>query len=85
MDATFSAVCTDVKFLHTKLSTNQVESSPNTTPSAEETLNHLFQQCDSSLQFLQSLCQQKMFRECIVKNKVLILDPIFPLNWVFDD
>ncbi|EYU46643.1 hypothetical protein MIMGU_mgv1a001710mg [Erythranthe guttata] len=71
MDAVFSAVCIDVKFLQTKLSAEQAESSANTSPTAEETLNHLCQQCDSSLQFLQSLCQQKLFRECIVKNKEL--------------
>ncbi|KAK4418207.1 Nodulin homeobox [Sesamum alatum] len=71
MDATFSAVCIDVQFLQTKLSEEHGDSSANTTPTAEETLNHLCQQCDSSLQFLQSLCQQKMFRECIVKNKEL--------------
>ncbi|KAI3449564.1 hypothetical protein Pfo_006229 [Paulownia fortunei] len=71
MDAAFSAVCIDVKFLQTKLSAEQAESSANTSPTAEETLNHLCQQCDSSLQFLQSLCQQKLFRECIVKNKEL--------------
>ncbi|KAK4357315.1 hypothetical protein RND71_022925 [Anisodus tanguticus] len=38
---------------------------------AEETLNHLCQQCEASLQFLQSLCQQKSFRERLVKNKEL--------------
>ncbi|KAL2238924.1 UNVERIFIED_CONTAM: Nodulin homeobox [Sesamum indicum] len=69
MDATFSAVCIDVQFLQTKLSEEHADSSANISPTAEETLNHLCQQCDSSLQFLQSLCQQKMFRECIVKNK----------------
>ncbi|KAL8530776.1 hypothetical protein ACS0TY_007715 [Phlomoides rotata] len=71
MDASFAAVCMDVKFLQTKLSAEMVESSANTTPTAEEALNHLCQQCDSSLQFLESLCQQKLFRECIVKNKEL--------------
>ncbi|KAL0459601.1 UNVERIFIED_CONTAM: Nodulin homeobox [Sesamum latifolium] len=55
----------------TKLSEEHADSSANISPTAEETLNHLCQQCDSSLQFLQSLCQQKMFRECIVKNKEL--------------
>ncbi|KAL0419958.1 UNVERIFIED_CONTAM: Nodulin homeobox [Sesamum radiatum] len=68
---TFSAVCIDVQFLQTKLSEEHADSSANISPTAEETLNHLCQQCDSSLQFLQSLCQQKMFRECIVKNKEL--------------
>ncbi|CAA0828151.1 Unknown protein [Striga hermonthica] len=70
MDSTFSAVCIDVKYLQTKLSIEQTESTAGVTPpTAEETLNHLCQQCDSSLQFLQSLCQQKSFRERIVKNK----------------
>lgn len=77
MDASFAAVCMDVKFLQTKLSAEAGESSANTTPTAEETLNHLCQQCDSSLQFLQSLCQQKVFRECIVKNKVPNLNFFF--------
>ncbi|KAL6500408.1 hypothetical protein OROHE_025774 [Orobanche hederae] len=72
MDAAFSAVCTDVKYLQTKLSVEQAESPAGTTPpTAEETLNHLCQQCDSSLHFLQSLCQQKSFRERVVKNKEL--------------
>ncbi|KAK6141302.1 hypothetical protein DH2020_024938 [Rehmannia glutinosa] len=71
MDAAFSAVCIDVKFLQTKLSVEQAEPSTSIPPTAEETLNHLCQQCDSSLQFLQSLCQQKLFRERIVKNKEL--------------
>ncbi|KZV54339.1 hypothetical protein F511_03594 [Dorcoceras hygrometricum] len=71
MEATFTAVHKDVKFLQSRLSAEHVESSKNTSPTAEETLNHLCQQCDSSLQFLQSLCQQKLFRERLVKNKEL--------------
>ncbi|XP_073137546.1 nodulin homeobox isoform X2 [Henckelia pumila] len=71
MEATFTAVHKDVKFLQSRLSAEHVESSANTSPTAEETLNHLCQQCDSSLQFLQSLCQQKLFRERLVKNKEL--------------
>ncbi|KAG6435171.1 hypothetical protein SASPL_100041 [Salvia splendens] len=70
-EAAFSAVCVDVKFLQTKLSAQHGDSSGSASPTAEETLNHLCQQCDSSLQFLQSLCQQKLFRECVVKNKEL--------------
>ncbi|XP_051141645.1 nodulin homeobox isoform X2 [Andrographis paniculata] len=69
MDATLSAVSIDVKFLQTKLSADNIDSSANNTPTAGETLNHLFQQCDSSLVFLQSLCEQQIFRESIVKNK----------------
>ncbi|XP_073054199.1 nodulin homeobox isoform X2 [Primulina eburnea] len=71
MEATFTAVHKDIKFLQSRLSAEHVESSANTSPTAEETLNHLCQQCDSSLQFLQSLCQQKLFRERLVKNKEL--------------
>ncbi|EPS63187.1 hypothetical protein M569_11599, partial [Genlisea aurea] len=69
VDASVSAICTDVTFLQTKLSAEPTESSANASPTAEETLNHLCQQCDSSLLFLQSLCQRKLFRECVVKNK----------------
>ncbi|XP_073302747.1 nodulin homeobox-like [Primulina huaijiensis] len=71
MEATFTAVHKDIKFLQSRLSAEHVESSADTSPTAEETLNHLCQQCDSSLQFLQSLCQQKLFSERLVKNKEL--------------
>ncbi|KAL3647930.1 hypothetical protein CASFOL_008898 [Castilleja foliolosa] len=70
MDGAFSAVCIDVNFLQMKLSVEQTEPSAGA-PTAEETLNLLCQQCDSSLHFLQSLCQQKSFRERLVKNKEL--------------
>ncbi|KAL3644832.1 hypothetical protein CASFOL_010012 [Castilleja foliolosa] len=70
MDGAFSAVCIDVNFLQTKLSIEHADPSAGA-PTAEETLNHLCQQCDSSLHFLQSLCQQKSFRERLVKNKEL--------------
>ncbi|KAG6427642.1 hypothetical protein SASPL_111888 [Salvia splendens] len=65
-EAAFAAVCVDVKYLQTN------DSSRSASPTTEETLNHLWQQCDSSLQFLQPLCQQKMFRECIVNNQVFL-------------
>ncbi|XP_059625773.1 nodulin homeobox isoform X2 [Cornus florida] len=70
MDAAFAAVLVDIKFLQMKLSVQSTDFyiKSNTT---EETLNHLFQQCEASLQFLQSLCQQKLFRERLVKNKEL--------------
>ncbi|KAG6415346.1 hypothetical protein SASPL_122757 [Salvia splendens] len=70
-EAAYAAVCVDVKFLQIKLSAQQDDSSGSASPTAEETLNHLCQQCNSSLQFVQSLCQQKLFRECVVKNKEL--------------
>ncbi|KAG6436942.1 hypothetical protein SASPL_101848 [Salvia splendens] len=55
-----------VKYLQTN------DSSRSASPTTEETLNHLRQQCDSSLQFLQPLSQQKLFRECIVNNQVFL-------------
>ncbi|XP_028066604.1 nodulin homeobox-like isoform X3 [Camellia sinensis] len=63
MDTAFAALRLDIKFLHIKLSGQCTEG----------TLNYLSQQCEASLQFLQSLCQQKLFRERLVKNKVLEL------------
>lgn len=71
MEAAFTAVCKDIKFLQAKLSAESAESSGNISPTNEETLNHLCQQCESSLKFLHSLCQQKLLRERIVKNKEL--------------
>ncbi|KAL2535344.1 sequence-specific DNA binding [Forsythia ovata] len=71
MEAAFTAVCKDIKFLQTKLSAERAEPSRNISPTNEETLNHLCQQCESSLKFLHSLCQQKLLRERIVKNKEL--------------
>ncbi|KAG6387310.1 hypothetical protein SASPL_152497 [Salvia splendens] len=65
-EAAFAAVCVDVKYLQTN------DSSRSASPTTEETLNHLWKQCDSSLQFLQPLYQQKMFRECIVNNQVFL-------------
>ncbi|KAL7200564.1 hypothetical protein ACSBR1_032481 [Camellia fascicularis] len=61
MDTAFAALRLDIKFLHIKLSGQCTEG----------TLNYLSQQCEASLQFLQSLCQQKLFRERLVKNKEL--------------
>ncbi|KAI7982305.1 Nodulin homeobox [Camellia lanceoleosa] len=61
MDTALAALRLDIKFLHIKLSGQCTEG----------TLNYLSQQCEASLQFLQSLCQQKLFRERLVKNKEL--------------
>ncbi|CAA3029924.1 Probable receptor-like protein kinase At5g24010 [Olea europaea subsp. europaea] len=83
MEAAFTAVCKDIKFLQTKLSAQSAESSGNITPTNEETLNHLCQQCESSLKFLHSLCQQKLLRERIVKNKVFSLNTCFSFfSWI---
>lgn len=83
MEAAFTAVCKDIKFLQTKLSAQSAESSGNITPTNEETLNHLCQQCESSLKFLHSLCQQKLLRERIVKNKVFSQNTCFSFfSWI---
>ncbi|KAA8549222.1 hypothetical protein F0562_000906 [Nyssa sinensis] len=71
MDAAFAAVRVDIKFLQVKLSAQRTDFYTKSNATTEETLNLLFQQCEASLQFLQSLCQQKVFRERLVKNKEL--------------
>ncbi|CAI9107975.1 OLC1v1007473C1 [Oldenlandia corymbosa var. corymbosa] len=71
MDVVFAAIRSDVKFLQTGLSAANSDLSFNSVPNFEERLNHLCQQCEASLQFLQSCCQQKCFRERLVKNKEL--------------
>ncbi|XP_059295475.1 nodulin homeobox isoform X2 [Lycium ferocissimum] len=71
MDAAFAAVTADTKILRRSLSADHAHSQQEYGLKAEETLNHLCQQCEASVQFLQSLCQQKSFRERLVKNKEL--------------
>lgn len=53
------------------LSDYQKELSRDTKETSEQVIYHLCQQCEASLQFLQSLCQQKLFKERLLKNKVL--------------
>lgn len=43
---------------------------------AERVVYYLCQQCEASLQFIQSLCQQKLFMERLLKNKVSSLNLI---------
>ncbi|OIT32576.1 PREDICTED: nodulin homeobox [Nicotiana attenuata] len=71
IDTAFAAVTADIKILRRNLSADHAHSQQEYGLKAEETLNHLCQQCEASLQFLQSLCQQKSFRERLVKNKEL--------------
>lgn len=71
MDVAFAAVRIDIKFLQTRLSAESADFCRNSSHTAEQKLNHLCQQCEASLQFLQSLCQQKLFRERLLKNKEL--------------
>ncbi|XP_059429522.1 nodulin homeobox-like isoform X2 [Corylus avellana] len=71
MDAAFGAVRTAVGFLEIKLSAHHADFCTNSNLTAEQVVNYLCLQCEASLQFLQSLCQQKMFRERLLRNKEL--------------
>ncbi|KAL4610401.1 hypothetical protein ACB092_08G047600 [Castanea dentata] len=68
MDAAFGAVLTAIGFLEIQLSAHHIDFRSLT---VERMVNFLCQQCEASLQFLQSLCQQKMFRERLLRNKEL--------------
>lgn len=72
MDVTFDAIRVDIRFFQMKLSAlnNEVLCKKYSPQGAERTALNLCQQCEASLQFLQSLCQQKMFRERLLRNKV---------------
>ncbi|KAF9605302.1 hypothetical protein IFM89_015918 [Coptis chinensis] len=73
MDAACNAVRIDIMFLRIKLSalnTVNLCNKSNPTP-VQIAVYSLCQQCEASLQFLQSLCQQKSFREYLLKNKEL--------------
>ncbi|CAI9261763.1 unnamed protein product [Lactuca saligna] len=63
----FAAVHIDIQFLQVRLS--QFTDTGMRSNLAE--VNRLCQHCEASLQFLQSLCQQRFFRERLVKNKEL--------------
>ncbi|KAJ4955251.1 hypothetical protein NE237_012034 [Protea cynaroides] len=73
MDVAFDAVCLDIRFLQIKLSVLKPDfSCEKSSPSdAEQTLHNICHQCEASLQFLHSLCQQKLFRERLLRNKEL--------------
>ncbi|KAJ6827290.1 nodulin homeobox isoform X1 [Iris pallida] len=73
IDVAFDAVHADIRLLQSKLSalSNDILSKSSSLPAAERTASYLCQQCEASLQFLLSLCQQKMFRDRLLKNKEL--------------
>lgn len=79
MDAAFGAVCTAIGLLGTKLSAHQSDIYTNSSLTAERivNINYLCQQCEASLQFLQQLCQQNLFRERLLRNKVSSLSVLF--------
>ncbi|KAI3979977.1 hypothetical protein MKX01_042631 [Papaver californicum] len=71
MDAAFDAVRIDIIFLQDKLSVLNNDIAKYSPSVAENIAHSLCQQCVASLQFLQSLCQQNLFRERVLKNKEL--------------
>jgi hypothetical protein len=70
MDVAFDSLHEDVRLLSFRLSSMSFGSIP--IGSLECRLAHFIcQQCEASLQFLLLLCQQKLFGDRILKNKVL--------------
>ena len=74
MDAAFEAVCVAIEFLQIRLSTEHTDFDNKSNVTAEQMVNYLCHQCEASLQFLQLLCQQKLFREQLLSNKVFRQD-----------
>jgi len=70
MDAAFGSVRMVVSFLENTLVAYQEDVSVESNLTAGQIVYYLCQQCEASLQFLQSLCQQKLFKERLLKNKV---------------
>ncbi|XP_028756976.1 nodulin homeobox [Neltuma alba] len=71
MDVAFGSVRMVVKFLEIALSVYHEEDFVEPNLTAERVVYFLTQQCEASLQFLLSLCQQKLFKERLLKNKEL--------------
>lgn len=71
IDAAFGAVRRNINFLHIKLSADEKDIYSNPSLASEKTVYFCCQQCEASLQFLQSLCQHKSFRERVLRNKEL--------------
>lgn len=71
LDVAFGAVHADIRFLQIKLAAQHTDYCSKLSPAVEQSVNYICQQCEASLQFLQSLCQQKLFRERLLRNKEL--------------
>ncbi|PRQ26234.1 putative Homeobox domain-containing protein [Rosa chinensis] len=71
MEAAFGAVNVSIKFLNLKLSSQHTDFYTKSNLTSEQIVHSLCQQCEASLQFLQLLCQQKLFRERLLRNKEL--------------
>ncbi|KAK7261438.1 hypothetical protein RIF29_27749 [Crotalaria pallida] len=78
MDAAFGSVRMVVRCLEISLSAYYKDFSMESNPTAERVVYYLCQQCEASLQFLQSLCQQKSFKERLLNNKELCRNGSIP-------
>ncbi|XP_044971169.1 nodulin homeobox isoform X4 [Hordeum vulgare subsp. vulgare] len=70
MDVAFDSLHEDTRLLSVRLSTLGTKAFP-VGPFDSQLTYFICQQCEASLQFLLSLCQQKLFRDRILKNKEL--------------
>ncbi|GJY50305.1 nodulin homeobox isoform X1 [Tanacetum coccineum] len=68
MHTSFAAVRVDIQYLQVRLPGQYMNGGMQSNLAQ---VNRLCQHCEASLQFLQSLCQQRPFRERLVKNKDL--------------
>ncbi|PWA57671.1 sequence-specific DNA binding transcription factor [Artemisia annua] len=68
MHTAFAAVRVDIQYLQVRLPGQYTNGGMQSNLAQ---VNRLCQHCEASLQFLQSLCQQRPFRERLVKNKDL--------------
>ncbi|KAE9620512.1 hypothetical protein Lal_00019275 [Lupinus albus] len=71
MEGAFGSVRMVVRCLEITLVACYIDFSMEPNLTAEQVTYYLCQQCEASLQFLQSLCQQKLFKERLLKNKQL--------------
>lgn len=71
MDAAFGSVRVAVRCLETALVAYNEDISMESNLTAERVVFYLCQQCEASLQLLRSLCQQKLFKEQLLRNKEL--------------
>ncbi|KAM7278809.1 hypothetical protein ACFE04_005943 [Oxalis oulophora] len=74
MDVAFGAINVAVHFLQIKLMAKYENFCTIPGLTAEQIVDFLCQQCEASIQFLQLLCQQKIFRERLLKHKELCIN-----------
>ncbi|CAL0324235.1 unnamed protein product [Lupinus luteus] len=71
IDASIGSVRMVVRCLEITLVAYDKDFSMEPNVTVERVVYYLCQQCEASLQYLQSLCQQKLFKERLLKNKKL--------------